>query len=270
VKVTTEQKFLFGPQAIGVDFQDHLCILIGDSLNIYNQQAKMIRTISAEPACDFCFDEQGNAYLYFNSSGNVRIDKYDSTGQLVGTMTNSLDTVIAHEGYEHIFMGDNIRFVPDVGLFLYPPTILIEFAPGESPDMTRSINMRNETYLSEDKYLKFSGEGKTIAYVHVFEEGQPVKDIRFEGVGIMSVGSVFSLDDEHEYYFGWTESPYTGEYVANILKYQGDELIYMTEVLPPNGIDYVRGKTEVVDSQGTIYAYCGSSKGIQIFRWVLK
>jgi hypothetical protein len=229
--------------------------------------------VTVEPADDFCFDEQGNIFTVNNISGEVEIRKYNKTGELVGIMTNDIDTVISHDGYQKIYLGGYIAYLPEIGLFLYDSYwghIPIEFSPGNFPDMTLNQKKLPEMYASKNTYITRSYETRAIVHLSIHQEGKPVQKLRFEGVSIMGVHIIYSLDGAYQYYDTYTRDYYTDEIQVRVLKYNGEDMLFITDVIPQNLIDYCSGKVAVVDSEGTIYYYCGNWEGIKIFRWVLK
>ena len=266
---TVEEGMLWVPQSIGVDFDDHFCILQGGVLAFYDQKGDTLHVLTVEPGDDFCFDEQDNIYIYSNGSGEVEIHKYDKDGKLLGTMTNSMDTVVSQPPMGR-FLGQCISYLSGVGLFLsdgHWVQIPVDFIDGCVPDMTSGDRRVDHIFTASNRYVKGTRESRTAMVMSLYEEGTPTKEVRFEGWGLVGVEIVYSLDTEHQYYFWFTDCSGCKDYQRHIAKYRGDEPIFATDILAPSMIDYLRGKDTVVDSKGIIYYYWGDEHGIEIIRW---
>lgn len=266
-----EQGFLHGPTGIGIDFDDNLCIFFSKILTFYNDEGDTIRQLQLEYGHDFCFDEYGNIYVSKNNGGEVTIHKYDPNGNSLGTMTNGTES--SRSRSMNKFLGRYINYIPGVGLFLHSKNwefIPIEFVVELDPDMTTKDKRQVGWIVGKGKLV--TGDRNTLrdGYIDVsiIQDDMPNESLSFSH--IMGVEVIYSLDTEHQYYHVYMKNPNGRSLQRFIYKYRGDNLLFITEELTPNRIDYKRGKKIVVDSKGTIYYYYGDQEEIQIIRWVLK
>jgi YD repeat-containing protein len=266
-----EQGFLYGPQAIGVDFDGNLTVFSGKTLSFYNDSGEKIRDLNLEYGHDLCFDEYGNIFVSKNNGGEVTIYKYDPSGNLLGTMTNGKEASSSRSMTK--FLGRYINYLPGVGLFLHSQNweyIPIKFVAGLDPDMTTGDKRQAGWIVDKGKLVVGNRNALRDGYIDlsIIQDDIPRESLSF--THIFGVEVIYSLDTEHQYYFVYMKDPEGEDLQRYIYKYKGDKLLFITEELPPNRIDYLRGKKIVADNRGTIYYYYGDQEKIQIIRWMLK
>ena len=261
---------IYGPSSIGIDFDNNLSLLWGNTLFTYNKQGAMIRELEVKSAHDVCFDEEDNAYLYLNTSGEVHINKYDNNRTLVGRMDNDMTTVQT-QSMKETFLGSSIRYIPEYGLLLHGSTwdhIPVDFFNGKVDDFTLSSKIVPGMVVKSGLNLITEYESKEVKNIN-FISDKPIESIRFKGITYMSVEIIYSLDFDHQYYFTYTYDPDERDYYHAISKYSGSEEVFFTDEYEVNRMDSLVGKTLVVDSEGAIYCIAGDTESIRIYRWIL-
>jgi hypothetical protein len=264
-----ERGITFGPTGIGVDFDNNLCIFFNRTLTFYDSAGDTIRQLQLQPGDDFCLDEEGNIYVSQNTSGEIMIRKYNGNGDLLSEMYNY--KVLRPDPPREYFYGRYINYFPEVGLYLHFkwPSILFEFEDGEFPDAFLQSDVTSEYLFGREKYLSTEDGLSATRDIWVHDDDKVVRTLHLSGHRNISAEPIYSLDSAHQYYLVYTfVDQYSNEMTDSLQKYDGDELLFSTGELPPNEIEYSRGKQFVVDSRGIIYYYCGDENEILIIRWI--
>ncbi len=279
VKIAPEGGFILGPQSIGVDFEDHLCILKGPTLYFYNDEGEIIREFTyKDPGRlgrsygfqDFCFDEAGNIYFVKNMNGEIFIHKSNPEGQIVGKMENDPRLQNSQPDGIH-YRGKKIGFFPESGLFLFHVwnQIPITFVDEKIPDLITDDKIEERLHLAGGKYMFFEYINMAHRKIEVQMDDGGIKTLHIQSEENANVypKNVYSYDESYQYYI-MVKDVAPNRYTREIRKFNGAEFVYSTGEIPPNHTTY-SGKKAVIDSRGTIYYYAGCDDEIQIFRWQL-
>lgn len=262
-----------------MDNEDHFCVLDVRTFRIYDDFGNVLRELSLRDqkgdfpgGWDFCLDDEGNIYTYRNLSGEVFVNKFNSEGLLQGKMTNDYQLAVSQDGRDR-FLGKNIFYIHHYGLIICDDAkghIPVNFTAGKVPDMSLRQKLIQNFVIGANSTVKLTFQRVGDFTMEINQPAQAPKEVQITYNGTLECTHIFSRDENNQYLYLAKAVAGSKRYEEEIRKYHGDELLFTTGPLPPNKIEWAVGKTRVVDSQGTIYYYCGDENGIQILRWSLK
>ena len=268
-----DYKYLDGPQSIGINLDDQLCLFWYDSVYVYDDSGEVERVIPIKPADDFCFDEYGDIYTCTGGSGEVVIRRFAADGKPQGVMTNYRGPNIVAAVFN--YYGHRIGYLPRIGLFLYEgwDYLPVSFQPGHFPAMTAAKNTIRTVYAAPVVNINQKRVERNTLELEVYYKTMPKCTVRLVGDDYIKAICLCSRDWDHQYYLIIQKDEDEGNYQYYIQKYDCDDLLFSTDFLPKNqaGILGIGGKKAIVDSRGIIYYYAADyENGVRIFRWILK
>lgn len=263
-----------GPDGIGLDSQGHFCLMDTSTIWIYNDAGQVLRNFRLHDQYgklispyDFCFDGQGNVYGFYNDAGEAFIYKFDPQGLLQSKMSN--DPQYSHD----VFCGHYIAYIKGDHLMVYDDetkVIPIKYQAGQVAAIVRPQQLNDKFMIKPNKFVRVIFQTPKDVAVEIHKDNQPMKKLRFSDKIGLIVNPVYSYDLQYCYFYRSILGSYPGPNIREILKYDGDKLVFTTNPLALNTIPMAHGKKFVADAKGTIYYYAGDEKKIQILRWRLQ